>query len=63
MAHLTIVIPDELEEKLRERLPARKGAISDAVAEAIRRWLAETPPHPTRRAAPQTDPDQRAVRC
>jgi hypothetical protein len=39
MGILRVVIPDELEERLRQALPAKKGAISEFVAEAIKEKL------------------------
>jgi predicted transcriptional regulator len=45
MARMTIVLSDELEEKLRKeaarRFGLRKGSISRAVEEAVRRWIGE----------------------
>jgi len=39
MGLIRVVIPDDLEERLREFVPARKGALSEFVSEAIRERL------------------------
>ena len=41
MGQITIVVPDELEQKLRSILPARRGAMSEYVREAIEKKLRE----------------------
>ncbi len=45
MAKISVVIPDELEKKLRlkamEKFGMRKGYLSKALIEAIERWLKE----------------------
>lgn len=43
MGRMQIVIPDDLEEKLRQKAAKKfgfkKGSISEAVVEAIKDWL------------------------
>jgi len=39
MGKLTVVIPDELERKLRLMLPLKKGALSDFIVKAIKEKL------------------------
>lgn len=39
MGKLTVVIPDELERRLRQILPHKKGALSCFVIEAIKEKL------------------------
>ena len=43
MGRLDIVIPDDIENKLRKRVALRgKGAISKAIAEALTLWFKES---------------------
>jgi len=48
MAKVTLVLPDDLLTELRhaviEKYDAEKGALSKAVAEAIRLWLKQREP-------------------
>jgi hypothetical protein len=43
MAKLTIIIPDDLDRKLRVRVAqkygGKKGALGEAIAEAVKLWL------------------------
>ena len=43
MARIDIILPDEVEKRLRmkavEKFGGRKGSISEAVTEAIEEWL------------------------
>lgn len=52
MAELKCVIPDELDKAFRmeigRRMGIRKGAISKAMEEAIRRWLENEPMKPNK---------------
>jgi len=52
MAKVTLVLPDDLLTELRhaviEKYDAEKGALSKAVAEAIRLWLKQKEP-PTKK--------------
>lgn len=45
MGRMTIVIPDRVEKELRvkvaEKYGGRKGALGDAIAEAIQKWVKE----------------------
>ena len=45
MAKLTIVLPDDVDRELRVRVAqkygGKKGALGDAIAEAVRLWLAK----------------------
>ena len=45
MGRIDIILPDDKEEKLRmevgKRMGARRGALTDAVIEAIDAWLDE----------------------
>ncbi len=42
---MTIIIPDQVEKQLRvkvaEKYGGRKGALGEAIAEAIQKWLKE----------------------
>jgi hypothetical protein len=43
MGRLTIVLPDDIEKKLRvrvaEKCGGKKGALGEAIAEALKIWL------------------------
>ena len=43
MAKLTIIIPDDLDKKLRVKVAqkhgGKKGALGEAIAEAVKLWL------------------------
>ena len=43
MGKLTIMLPDKLEKELRvkvaEKYGGKKGALGDAIAEAVQHWL------------------------
>jgi hypothetical protein len=43
MAKLTIVLPDEIDKKLRvkvaQKYGGKKGALGDAISEAVKLWL------------------------
>ena len=45
MGLIKVVIPDDLEEELRQVVPARKGALSKFVSDAIREKIQREKQH------------------
>ena len=41
MGRITVVVPDEVEEKLREKLPAKRGELSKFIVRVIEEKLKE----------------------